>query len=137
MKWIEIGAEDVVVMTAAPQLYSKWPGVTVRSVPSLPARHIVSSRHRRAPFPIPIRSSISIPTVSCSEAGSARLSISTVFVGSGHLHSSAEDREERHPASRKAASPRLYAANRIENPRNVSSIGLSISNVTSSPGSNQ
>jgi hypothetical protein len=87
MKWIEIGAEDVVVMTAAPQLYSKWPGVTVRSVPSLPARHIVSSRHRRAPFPIPIRSSISIPTVSCSEAGSARLSISTVFVGSGHLHS--------------------------------------------------
>ena len=84
MKWIEIGAEDVVVMTAAPQLYSKWRGVTV---PSLPARHNVSSRHRRAPFPIPIRSFISIPTVSCSEAGSARLSISSVFVGTGHLHS--------------------------------------------------
>ena len=31
MKRIEIGAEDVVVMTAAPQLYSKWRGVTVPS----------------------------------------------------------------------------------------------------------
>lgn len=105
MKWIEIGAEDVVVMTAALRLYSKWRGVTV---PSLAARHLVSSRHRRPPFPIPIRSSISIPTVSCSEAGMARLSISTVFVGT----TTALSRwEERHPTSRKAASARLYAAN--------------------------
>ena len=36
--------------------------------------------------------------------------------------------DARHPASRRAASHRLYAANWIENPRNVSSIGLSVSN---------